>query len=101
MASRAEIQKAYRERKRAADEHREFEQFIQEYIIDTPFNSSITDEEKYAMFKNQREKAKVDERKRKRAKAAREKYKQDKLKREQQACEEQPEELIVEPLFYL
>jgi len=77
MTSNSEHQKAYRKRKRAIADHQEFEQFI----IGTPFSSSTTDEEKYALFKSHRQTMKVKERKLKRAEAARHKYKQDKLKR--------------------
>lgn len=63
MTLNAQHQRAFRERKRAEKERHEFEEFI----VDTPFSSSTTDEEKYAIYITQRQTAKVDERKRKNA----------------------------------
>jgi len=67
MPSYAERQKAFRDRKRAERERREFEQFI----INNPLSSSMTDVEKYEQFQSHRQTLKVKERKRKRAEAAR------------------------------
>lgn len=74
MTLNAQHQKVFRECKRAEDDEvRAFKQFI----IDTPFSSSTTDEEKYAIYKSQRQSANKDEHKRKNAESNK-RYREDK-----------------------